>query len=134
MQADDGSVYHKVSTLTFGGMVPPRRETADRYFAPWGSAATADFVAMTAAAARVYRSYDSDFSDACAEAARKSWAFLKSHPGDHRADLKAFSTGPYQSGDADDRLWAAAEWWETTGDESSSCGTGATDQGDRRAG
>jgi len=117
MQAVDGSVYHKVSTLEFGGMVLPERETAERYFAPWGSAATADFVATTAAAARAYRPYNSDFAEACAKAARKSWAFLESHPGDHRADLKAFSTGPYQSGDADDRLWAAAEWWETTGDD-----------------
>jgi endoglucanase len=27
-----------------------------------------------------------------------------------------FSTGGYQTADPDDRLWAAAELWETTGD------------------
>ena len=26
-----------------------------------------------------------------------------------------FRTGSYQTGDSDDRLWAAAEMWETTG-------------------
>jgi endoglucanase len=109
-------VYHKVSTLRFGGMVMPERETAERYFSPWGSAATADFAAMTAAAARVYSTSDARFTARCRQAAAKAYAFLVSHPEDHRPDLKAFSTGPYQSRDDDDRLWAAAEWWETTGD------------------
>src|SRR5262249_35942220 len=31
-------------------------------------------------------------------------------------DLSAFSTGSYTTQDEDDRLWAAAELWETTGD------------------
>jgi len=33
-----------------------------------------------------------------------------------RADLAGFQTGAYQTQDDDDRLWAAAELWETTGD------------------
>jgi endoglucanase len=116
MQRDDGSVYHKLSTLKFGGMVLPERETADRYFSPWGSAATADFVAMTAAASRAFRPFDPTFADRCAAAAAKGYAFLSAHLEDHRPDLKAFSTGPYQTRDDDDRLWAAAEWWEGNGD------------------
>jgi endoglucanase len=116
MQRDDGSVYHKLSTLNFGGMIPPERETAERYFSPWGSAATADFVAMTAAASRAFRPFDPAFADRCAAAAARGYAFLAAHPEDHRPDLKDFRTGPYQSRDDDDRLWAAAEWWETSGD------------------
>ena len=52
MQAKDGSVHHKLSTKNFGGFVLPEVERTERYFTPWGSAATADFVAMMAAASR----------------------------------------------------------------------------------
>ena len=116
MQAPDGSVYHKVSTLKFGGMVLPERETAERFFTPWSTAATADFVAMLATASRHFRPYDSECADRCLAAARKSYEFLKTQPNNVRADLKGFSTGPYQTGDPDDRLYAAAELWEATGD------------------
>jgi endoglucanase len=116
MQAADGSVYHKVSTRKFGGFVLPEAEETPRYFAPWGSAATAQFAAMTAMAARDFRPFDPAFADQCLQAAWKSYRFLQTHPEDHRPDQSQFSTGTYQVWDADGRLWAAAELWETTGD------------------
>jgi len=115
MQAPDGSVYHKLSRKKFSGMTLPERDRTDRFLTPWSSAATADFVAMTAAAGRHFRPYDTAFAEKCLAAARKSYAFLVKHPQNHRADLKGFSTGGYQTNDPDDRLWAAAELWETTG-------------------
>jgi endoglucanase len=116
MQDADGSVWHKLSTLRFGGFIPPEDEDAERFMLPWSSAATADFVALTAAAARIYAPYDGRFAGTCLEAARRSRSFLTGHTADHPADLSGCSTGPYQSSDLDDRLWAAAEFWETTGD------------------
>ena len=116
MQAADGSVQHKVSTRDFGPMIQPEEEKTERYFTPWSSAATADFVAMTAQAARVFRPFDDAYARRCLEAARKSYAFLNAHAESHRADLAGFTTGAYQTNDADDRLWAAAEMWETTGE------------------
>ncbi len=116
MQFSDGSVSHKVSTKRFGGFILPEREHEDRYFAPWSSAATADFVAMMAETARDFRPYDAAYADRCLAAARKSYAFLRANPANHNADLREFSTGAYGTRDADDRLWAAAELWETTGD------------------
>lgn len=115
MQAGDGSVYHKISTKQFGGFVLPERERAERYFVPWGSAATADFVATTALGARHIRPYDPDFADRCLAASKTSYEFLKAHPGEHAPDQKGFSTGEYGTKDPDDRLWAAAEFWEATG-------------------
>ncbi len=115
MQADDGSVFHKLSALKFCGYVMPEADDDRRYFGPWGSAATADFAAVTAQAARVYQPYDAPFSDRCLAAAEKGYEFLKLHPEPHRPDLTAFSTGGYQSDDAEERLWAAVELWETTG-------------------
>ena len=116
MQAPDGSVHHKLSTEKFGGMILPERENATRYLTPWSTAATADFVAMTAAASRHFRPYDAAYADRCLGAARRSYEFLEDHPADIRADLKGFGTGTYQTRDPDDRLYAAAELWEATGD------------------
>ncbi|MFL6215874.1 MAG: glycoside hydrolase family 9 protein [Blastocatellia bacterium] len=116
MQAEDGSVYHKVSTKVFGPAIPPERETTERYFAPWSSAATADFVAMTAMAARVYEPYDKMYARRCLDAARRGYDFLRAHAENHPANLAGFSTGAYQTKDDDDRLWAAAEMWQTTGE------------------
>lgn len=116
MQADDGRVYHKLSTREFGPMIPPDREATDRFFAPWSSAATASFTAMMAQATRHFRPYDAAYADRCLAAARRSYACLVAHPENVRADLSAFRTGAYATRDEDDRLWAAAELWETTGE------------------
>ncbi len=123
MQAPDGSVYHKLSTIHFGNFIPPEAETTDRYFTPWGSEATADFVAMTAQAARIFRPYDPAFADRCLQAAQLSYRFLQAHPEYHQADQAGFTTGLYEinvpnhrlNGAPQNRLWAAAELWETTG-------------------
>lgn len=116
-QAADGSVYHKVSTVNFGPAGPPETEKTPRFFVPWGSPATADFVAVTAQAARVLRPYDPAYADRCLAAARRSYAFLQANPADHAPDQSAFHTGGYGTQDPDERLWAAAELWETTGDK-----------------
>ncbi len=126
MQADDGSVYHKISTERFGPFIMPEAETTNRYFTPWGSEATAYFVGMTAQAARIFRPYDRAFANRCLEAAQKSYQFLKAHPDFHRPDPVNVHTGAYEirqngeitgrlNGIPNNRLWAAAELWETTG-------------------
>jgi len=115
MQAPDGSVYHKVSTQGFGGFIMPEDEQTTRYFTPWSSAATANFVAMLALAAREFRPYAPAYADQCLAAATKSYAFLIAHPENHRADQSQFHTGTYEVNDRSARLWAAAELWETTG-------------------
>jgi len=116
MQATDGSVYTKVSTERFGAFVLPEKEITPRYICPWGTPATADFVAMLAQAARAFRPYAPEYAAQCLAAARRSYAFLLAHPDDHTPDQSAFHTGGYTTADSDDRLWAAAELWETTGD------------------
>ena len=116
MHAEDGRVYHKVSTTKFGGFIMPEAEKAERFVTPWSSAATADFAAVTAMAARHFRAHDPELADRCLAAARRSYAFLASHPDNHPADLTGFSTGTYQANDGSRRLWAAVELWETTGE------------------
>ena len=118
MQAEDGSVYHKLSTQKFGAFIMPELETAKRFFTPWGSAATADFAAMMAMAARDFRPYNAAYADECLAAAKKSYEFLQTNPDNHAPDQRGFSTGGYGTRDPDERLWAAAELWETTGESS----------------
>jgi len=116
MQAADGSVYHKVSSKNFGGMIASDKDADPRYVVPWSSAATADFTAMMAQAARIYEPYDAEFAAHCLDAAKRSYAFLQANPQEHKAEQREFQTGGYDAPDGDDRLWAAAEFWETTGD------------------
>jgi endoglucanase len=123
MQAQDGSAYHKLTTKQFGGFILPEKETTDRFFTPWGSEATADFVAMTAQAARIFKRYDPQFAARCRQAAQEGYQFLQAHPEYHPADQTGFGTGAYEVNEPDhragstpqNRLWAAAELWETTG-------------------
>ena len=65
----------------------------------------------------MFAEYDPAFAKKCLDAAKKSYAFLVAHPNAQPANHRGFSTGGYDSNDADDRLWAAAEMWETTGEE-----------------
>jgi endoglucanase len=114
-QFPDGRATHKVTALSFEGMVAPTADTQARYYAPTGTAATADVAAIMALAARIYEPYDRAFSETCLAAAERSYAYLQAHPEDERPDLSQFRTGGYTTQDVDDRLWAAAEMWETTG-------------------
>jgi endoglucanase len=116
MQDEQGRVYTKVSTENFGGFILPHRENTRRYFAPWGTPATADFVAMLAQASRAFRPFLPGYADQCLTAARRSYAFLTAHPAHHEPDQSAFRTGGYKTQDPDERLWAAAEMWVTTGE------------------
>jgi len=110
-----GAVSHKLTRLNFEGFIMPEKDTGKRYFTDWSSAAVADFVAMMAMAARYFKPYDPNYAQLCLDAAERSYAFLTAHPQSKGFVQGSFSTGGYQTGDSDDRLWAAAEMWQTTG-------------------
>jgi endoglucanase len=118
MQYPDGTgrVSHKLTRTHFSGMIMPEDDHEKRYFTEWSSAATASFVGMMAQAARYFKPYDEVYAQKCLDAAKLSYQFLVKN-SDHKGFIQGdFHTGGYQSHDADDRLWAAAEMWETTGD------------------
>ncbi len=111
-----GRVSHKLTRTNFSGFIMPQDDDAKRYFTEWSSAATADFVAMMAMAARYFKPYDAAYAQKCLDAAWTSYSFLLENPEHKRFVQGDFKTGGYQTRDDDDRLWAAAEMWETTGD------------------
>jgi endoglucanase len=116
MQAEDGRVYHKLSSPDFRYWGVPEKEKDTRFFSPWSTSATADFAAMLAETSRSWREFDPAFSERCLNAAKKAWDFLEKNPKNVPADLHAFKTGEYQAKDASHRFWAAAELFEATGD------------------
>ncbi|GET33116.1 endoglucanase [Prolixibacter bellariivorans] len=120
MQYPDGSgrVSHKLTRTNFAGFVRPEDDKGKRYFTEWSSTATADFVAAMAMAARNFQPYDAAYAKTCLDAAEKSYAFLKKHPEMKPFEQGDFTTGAYKGkSDKDERLWAAVELWETTGNK-----------------
>ena len=117
MQYADGSgkVSHKLTRKNFESFCKPEDDKEKRYFTDWSSAAVADFVAMMAQASRYFEPYDKTYSQKCLAAAQLSYQFLKANPEEKGFVQGEFKTGGYETTGNDDRLWAAAEMWETTG-------------------
>ncbi len=117
MQFADGRVSHKLTPVDFAGFVMPADDDSVRYLSPWGSAATAGFVATMAKASRSFATHDPTYATELLAAAELSYEFLNDNLADHRPDLSDFANAQYQTDDPDDRIWAAAEMWEATGSD-----------------
>ncbi len=121
MQKEDGGVYFKLTRENFSGFVMPQSDNATRYIYQVSTTATGDFAAMMARASRLFKDYDADFSSQCYDAAILAWSFLTDNPNIVPAggfsNPPGTATGVYGDGDdRDERLWASAELFETTGD------------------
>jgi len=123
MQDDDGGTWHKQTSEHFSAFVAPEddklpSEVIGTGAAPYKSTcATADLAAVGAIAARVYQPYDAKFAARALETARRAWAWTEKNPDVTFRNPPGVTTGEY--GDAsckDERLWAAAELWRTTGE------------------
>ncbi|MBB4080388.1 endoglucanase [Lewinella aquimaris] len=118
MQDDDGGLFHKLTTLKFAGMVMPRGATKQRFIVGKSTTATLDFAAAAAQASRVYREYDANYADRLLAAARHAWNWAQANPAAFFKNPTNVSTGEYGDGNADDeRAWAAAELFATTGEQ-----------------
>ena len=117
MQADDGGVYHKVTTLNFSGMVMPNKDNATRYAVGKGTAATFDFAAVMATAARVYKKFDATYAAQCLQAAESAYAWGLSNPNVRFSNPSDVKTGEYGDGSFnDEKQFAASELFITTAD------------------
>jgi endoglucanase len=123
MQDDDGGVWHKQTSERFCGFVMPEQDAMPSLVigtgkAPYkSSCATADLAAVSAIAARTYRSFDPAFADKAMVAARKGWDWVEKNPDVTFRNPEGVTTGEYGNGDcSDERLWAASELWRTTSD------------------
>ena len=123
MQDDDGGVWHKQTSDHFPGFVMPEDDPLPSVVigtghAPYKSTcATADLAAVAAIAARVYQTFDPDFAARNLQAARGAWVWTERYPNVTFSNPPGVSTGEYGDADCgDERLWAAAELWRTTGE------------------
>jgi endoglucanase len=123
MQDDDGGAWHKQTSEHFPGFVMPEDDLLPSEVIGTGkepyksTCATADLAAVAAIAARVFQSYDAKFAAKNLEAARRAWLWTEKYPKVTFKNPPGITTGEY--GDdycGDERLWAAAELWRTTGD------------------
>jgi endoglucanase len=123
LQDDDGGVWHKQTSEQFCGFIMPEKDTLTSYVIGTGSdpykssCATADLAAVMAIAARCYGAYDDAFAARCLATAKKAWTWAQAHPDVLFTNPPGVSTGGY--GDEhcrDEKLWASAELWRTTGD------------------
>ena len=124
----DGGVYNKCTNAAFDGMVMPEVTKLPRYVVQKGTAATLDFAAVTAQAARIFRKFGRDLpglADSCLRASRYAWEWAQRYPAleynqneMNRQYMPRISTGGY--GDrrfADEWNWAACELYATTKEE-----------------
>lgn len=114
-----GGVYHKITCENFPGSVMPEEETEQLVLAPISTTATADFAAAMAMAARVWKEFDGDYSQTCLAAAEQAQAYLEQTPRDKTGfrNPSSIVTGEYgDTQDTDERYWALAELYKTTGD------------------
>ncbi len=123
MQDSDGGVWAKQTSERFCDFVPPEKDGSVSYVIGSGkepyktSCATADFAAVMAIAARVYRPFDASYADKCLVAARAAWGWLEKNPEVHFRNPAGVSTGEYGDNNCgDELLWASAELNRTTSD------------------
>lgn len=122
MQDLDGGVYHKLTTPNFEKFIRPDQCKQQRYVVLKTTAATLDFAATMALAARVYAPYDPEFCAQAKEAAVKAFAWAQEHPEiyyDQPAMNEQFqpviTTGAYDDTKVTDEFyWAATELYLLT--------------------
>ncbi len=124
MQDLDGGVYHKLTTPNFEKFIRPDQCRQQRYVVLKTTAATLDFAATMALAARVYAPYDPDFCAQAKEAAEMAFAWALEHPDIYYDQpalneqfTPAITTGAYDDFDVHDEFyWAAIELALLTGE------------------
>ena len=115
----DGGVYHKLTTPNFEGFVMPKDCHQQRYVVQKSTAATLDFAATMALAARIYNAYPQyqKFCQQAIQAAERAYAWAVKNPtvyydqdGINEKFSPKISTGTYGDNHAEDEFfWAATE-------------------------
>jgi endoglucanase len=121
----DGGVYHKLTSAKFCEFVQPDKDGSTRYITKKTTAATCDFIGVTAQAARLFRKFDNlmpGFAQQCLDASLKAWRWARLNKSVvyNQANINStydpdISTGEYDDNDLNDELkWAAQELYLTT--------------------
>ncbi len=122
MQDVDGGVWQKQTSEGFAGFVKPEDDKSVSYVIGTGhepfksTCATADLAATAAIASRLFREFDPAYADRTLAAAKNAYEWADRNPKEIFKNPAGVSTGEYGDADcSDERFWAAAELWNTTG-------------------
>ena len=113
-------LYHKAHDEKWTALgIAPADDTMKRIVKPPTTAATLNFAACAAQAARLWKGLDDEFSQKCLTAAEASYKAAKAHPDMYAPLDESVGGGAYGDTDAKDEFcWAACELYVTTGDKS----------------
>lgn len=117
-----GGVYHKVTTRVFPSLTTmPEQDVDGLWVFPISTTATADFAAVTALTARIFKDIDAGFSKRCLQASEQAWGWLETNKDFVEfKNPKDVITGEYGDGEdsaGDEIAWAASELFRTTGEQ-----------------
>ena len=112
-----GLVHHKVADVRWTPLpTAPADDREPRALYPPSTAATLNLAAVAAQCARVWRTIDPRFARTCLNAAARAWAAAAREPALFAADCFDGSGGYGDDRLEDERFWAAAELYATTGE------------------
>ncbi len=115
-----GMVHHKIhdTAWTLPPLLP-HMDAEERALHHPSTAATLDFAAVAAQGARLFAAYDEAFSQKLLTAARKAWLAAAANPVLYAPTSDGLQGGgDYDDDDVtDERYWAAAELFITTGEK-----------------
>lgn len=122
MQARDGGVYHKVAPIKNVPIVMPEEDDSERFVFPRSHQAAACFCAVMSLASRVFRKFDTAYSDRLNEASINAWIWLMNNPHyvpfENPPTVFVSAAGDFYDDNPDDEMfWAVCELYETTGDK-----------------
>lgn len=122
MQAADGGVFERITTVNWPTTLP-QNDLATRYISEKTTPATAQFAAVMAMAYRLFLPYWPELANQCLNKSKLALNFLLAHPdvlpeGGYYGGNVGIGGGNYSSAgsDIDERAWAAAELYKSTGD------------------
>ncbi len=122
MQAADGGVYERITTINWPNTMPDD-DLGMRYISEKTTNTTGQFAAIMAMANRIFKPFLPNFADQCLNQAKQAMNFLLAHPdaapaGGYDPGPAGMGGGDYPDpeGDQDERAWAAAELYKSTGD------------------
>lgn len=122
LQDTDGGIAHKVTTRCWVHGMPDKSDET-QFITAKTTHDTAAGAAILAAGARIFARIDAALGKTYLDAARRAWSYLRARPDALPAsgfvNPPDICTGEYRDpdGDADERAWAAAELFRTTGEK-----------------
>jgi endoglucanase len=114
-----GMAHHKIHDEAWTGLavLPTLTPAVKRSLRPVSTAATLNLAAAAAQGARVFAGVDAGFARRCRRAAERAWRAAEAEPARLVPASDKNGGGSYDDDDvSDERYWAAAELYVTTGE------------------